>query len=155
MGPGILPETTVGKHKPPCHLQMPTKAHSCKKETICEHGPEAPLCPVGQSSFKMDCFKVEKWSDESKFEILVGNHGCCVLQAKEEGDPPACHQCKNPSKMTTNSSADENLYQARMGPNSNPKTPETNNFDAQMSLNCFEKRRRCYAMVNMHPSQLF
>ncbi len=56
MGPGILPETTVGKHNPPCHLQMPTKAQSCKKEAICEHGPEAPLCPVGQGSFKMDCF---------------------------------------------------------------------------------------------------
>ncbi len=58
MGPGILPETTVGKHNPPCHLQMPTKALSCKKEAICEHGPEAPSCPVGQGSFKMDCFKV-------------------------------------------------------------------------------------------------
>ncbi len=57
MGLGIPPETTVGKHNPPCHLQMPTKAMSCKKEAICEHGPEAPSCPVGQSSFKMDCFK--------------------------------------------------------------------------------------------------
>ncbi len=56
MGPGILPETTVGKHNPPCHLQMPTKAQSCKKEAICEHGPEASSCPVGQGSFKMDCF---------------------------------------------------------------------------------------------------
>ncbi len=36
MGPGILPETTVGKHNPPCHLQMPTKTLSCKKEAICE-----------------------------------------------------------------------------------------------------------------------
>ncbi len=53
-------ETTVGKHNPPCHLQIPTKALSCKKEAICEHGPEAPLYPVGQGSFKMDCFKVEK-----------------------------------------------------------------------------------------------
>ncbi len=35
-----------------------TKALSCKKEAICEHGPEAPPCPVGQVSFKMDCFKV-------------------------------------------------------------------------------------------------
>ncbi len=26
------------------------------------------------------------WSDESKFDILVGNHGLCVLRAKEEGD---------------------------------------------------------------------
>ncbi len=32
------------------------------------------------------------WSDESKFDILVGNHGCRVLRAKEEGDLPACHQ---------------------------------------------------------------
>ncbi len=32
------------------------------------------------------------WSDESKFDILVGNHGCRVLRAKEAGDLPACHQ---------------------------------------------------------------
>ncbi len=32
------------------------------------------------------------WSDESKFDILVGNHGCCVLRAKEEGELPACYQ---------------------------------------------------------------
>ncbi len=57
MGPGILPETTVGKHNLPCHLQMPTTALSCKTEAICEYGPEAPSCPVGQDSFKM----VSKW----------------------------------------------------------------------------------------------
>ncbi len=32
------------------------------------------------------------WSEESKFGILVGNHGRRVLRAKEEGDLPACHQ---------------------------------------------------------------
>ncbi len=32
------------------------------------------------------------WSDESKFDILVGNHGWRVLWAKEEGDLPACYQ---------------------------------------------------------------
>ncbi len=32
------------------------------------------------------------WSDEYKFEILVGNHGRRVLRANEEGDLPACHQ---------------------------------------------------------------
>ncbi len=32
------------------------------------------------------------WSDESKFDILVVNHGRRVLRAKEEGDLPACHQ---------------------------------------------------------------
>ncbi len=37
-----------------------TKALSCKMEAIREHGPEALSCPVGQGSFKMDCFKVEK-----------------------------------------------------------------------------------------------
>ncbi len=56
--------------------------------------------------------------------------------------------------MTTNPAAAENQYQSRMGPNSNHKTPETHNLDAQMSLNYFEKKR-CYTMVNMPPSQLF
>ncbi len=32
------------------------------------------------------------WSDEPKFGILVGNHGHCVLRAKEEGDLSACYQ---------------------------------------------------------------
>ncbi len=41
-GPRNSPETTVGKHNPPCHLQMPTKSLSCKKEAICERGSEAP-----------------------------------------------------------------------------------------------------------------
>jgi len=47
------------------------------------------------------------------------------------------------------------LYQARMGPNSNTKTSETHDLDAQTSSNCFEKKRRCYTIVNMPPSQLF
>ncbi len=37
-------------------------------------------------------WKSVQWSDESKFDILVGNHGRCVLRAKEEGDLHACHQ---------------------------------------------------------------
>ncbi len=32
------------------------------------------------------------WSDESKFDILVGNHRRRVLLAKEEGELPACYQ---------------------------------------------------------------
>ncbi len=32
------------------------------------------------------------WSDESKFEILVGNHRRRVLCTKKEGDLPVCHQ---------------------------------------------------------------
>ncbi len=37
-------------------------------------------------------WKCVLWSDESKFDILVGNHGRRVLRAKEEGDLPACYQ---------------------------------------------------------------
>ena len=33
-----------------------------------------------------------QWSEESKSDIVVGNHRCCVLQTKEEGDLPACYQ---------------------------------------------------------------
>ncbi len=36
-----------------------------------------------------------------------------------------------PSKTTTNSSAAGNLYQVKMGPNTNTKTPEIHNLDAQ------------------------
>ncbi len=95
MGPGILPETTVGKHNPACHLQMPTKALSSKNEAICKNGPEAHLCPVGQGSFKMDCFKVEKCSMVRRVQIW---HSFWTLRsavsslAKEEGDLPACYQ---------------------------------------------------------------
>ncbi len=32
------------------------------------------------------------WSDETKFDSLVGNYGHRVLWAKEEGDLPACYQ---------------------------------------------------------------
>ncbi len=56
-------------NNPPCHLQMPTKSLSCKKRAICEHGPEAPLCPVGQGSFKMDRFKVEVCSMVRRVQI--------------------------------------------------------------------------------------
>ncbi len=41
-------QTTVSEHNPPCHLQMPTKALSCKKKATCEHGPKALPCLVGQ-----------------------------------------------------------------------------------------------------------
>ncbi len=34
-------------------------------------------------------------------------------------------------------------------------TPKLHNLDAQTSSNCFEKKRRCYTMVNMPPSHLF
>ncbi len=47
------------------------------------------------------------------------------------------------------------IIKQKIRPNSNTKTPETHNLDAQMSSNCFEKKRRCYTIVNTPPSQLF
>ncbi len=43
------------------------------------------------------------------------------------------------SKTTINFSAAVNLYQARMGPNSNTETPETHSLNAQTSSNGFEE----------------
>ncbi len=53
--------------------------------------------------------------------------------------------------MTLNSSAVENLYHARMGPNSNTKT---HNLDAQTSSNCFEMKRRLHHGVSPMPACL-
>ncbi len=94
MGPRILPETTVGKSQSAVtYANAKLKLYHARIKCIkCEHGPESPSCPVGQGSFKMDCRKSVLWSDESKFDILVGNHRRCVLRAKEEGYLPACHQ---------------------------------------------------------------
>ncbi len=39
------------------------------------------------------------WSDESKCDIPVGNHGCCVLRAEEEEGLAACHQCSFKKKI--------------------------------------------------------
>ncbi len=95
MGPAILPETTVGKHNPPCHLQMPTKALSCKKEANVNMVQKCRRVLLAKADLKWtvsNCWKSVLWSDESKFDILVGNHGRRVLRAKEEGDLPACYQ---------------------------------------------------------------
>ncbi len=50
------------------------------------------LCAKAHLKWTVSKWKSVLWSDESKFEILVGNHRRLVLQAKEEGDLPACHQ---------------------------------------------------------------
>ncbi len=42
--------------------------------------------------------------------------------------------------MSGNSSAAGNLYQVRMGPNSNTRTPETHNLDAQTLQTDLKKR---------------
>ncbi len=94
MGPGILPETTVGKHNPPCHLQMPTKALSCKRKPYVNM-VQKRHCVLWAKDHLKWTFKVEKCSmvRRVQFDILVGNHGRRVLRAKEQGDLPACYQC--------------------------------------------------------------
>ncbi len=57
---------------------------------------------------------------------LLQKHGCWIgLPADQIFHLKHIWQVTNTLKMTTNSSAAGNLYQARMGPNSNTKTPET------------------------------
>ncbi|KAI2665782.1 Transposable element Tc1 transposase [Labeo rohita] len=55
-------------------------------------------------------WKSDLWSDESKSDILVGNHEHCVLRAEEEGDLCTCYQ----HSVITRSKVR----------NSNTKTPE-------------------------------
>ncbi len=91
MGPGILPETTVGKHNPPCHLQMPTKALSCNYYIMGQKRRRV-LWAKAHLKLTVSNWKSVLWSDESKCDILVENHRQRVLRAKEEGDLPACYQ---------------------------------------------------------------
>ncbi len=46
-------------------------------------------------------WKSVMWSDESKFDILVGNHEWRILRAKEERNLPACYQrsVKKPASL--------------------------------------------------------
>ncbi len=52
------------------------------------------LVPWAKVHLKWTVWKWKRvlWSDESKFHILVENHGRHVHRAKEEGDLPACYQ---------------------------------------------------------------
>ncbi len=88
MGPGILPETTVGKHNPLCHLQMPTKALSCKKEAYVNMVQKCRRVLWAKAHLKWTVSKWKSglWSEESKFDNLVGNHRHRVLRAKEKGE---------------------------------------------------------------------
>ncbi len=94
MGPGILPETTVGKHNPPCHLQMPLKLYHARRKPYVNMVQKCRRVLWAKAHLKWTVSKWKSvlWSDESKFDFLVGNHGHRVLRAKEEGDLPACYQ---------------------------------------------------------------
>ncbi len=103
MGPGILPETTVGKHNLPCHLQIPTTALSCKRKPFVKMVQKGRHVLWAKAHLKrsVSTWKSVLWSNESKFDILVGNHVCRVLWVKEEGDFPACypHSFQKPAPL--------------------------------------------------------
>ncbi len=78
--------------------------HFCKCQLKLYHEKRKPYVNMVQKrcgvlwakahlKWKVSKWKSALWSDESKFYILVGNHRCRVLRAKEQGDLPACHQC--------------------------------------------------------------
>ncbi len=90
MGPGILPETTVGKHICRCQLKLyyaERKPYVNKVQKCCR-----VLWAKAHLKWTVSKWKSVLWPDESKFDILVGNHGRHVFRAKEEGDLPACYQ---------------------------------------------------------------
>ncbi len=56
------------------------------------HKPHRVLWAKAHLKWTVSKWKSVLWSDESKFDILVGNHGRRDLRAKEEGDLPARYQ---------------------------------------------------------------
>ncbi len=62
---------------------------------LCAYGTRQKTfvgCLMDHLKWTVSKWKCFLWSDESKFDIPVGNHGRRVLRAKEEGDLPACNQ---------------------------------------------------------------
>ncbi len=87
MGPGILSETTVSKHNPPCHLQ--TKSLSWKRKPYVNMVQKCRCVLWAKAHLKgtVSKWKSVLWSDESKFDNTFGNHRRRVLRAKEGGRP--------------------------------------------------------------------
>ncbi len=93
MGPGILPETTVNTiRRTICRCQL--KLYHAKRKPYVNmvQKRRRVLWAKAHLKWTVSKWKIVLWSDESKFDILVGNHGRRVLRAKEEGDLPVCHQ---------------------------------------------------------------
>ncbi len=104
MGPGILPETTVGINtirRAICRYQL--KLYHAKRKPYVNMVQKRchVLWAKAHLKWTVSKWKSVLWSDESKFDILVGNHGRRVLRAKEEGELPACYQLsiQNPASL--------------------------------------------------------
>lgn len=54
-----------------------------------------PLSYLGQSSFMVDCDKVENFSlgqTNRNLKFSLGKHACCILKTNEERNHPGCYQ---------------------------------------------------------------
>ncbi len=85
MGPGILLETI-------CRCQLNLDHAKMKLYVNMVQKCRRVLWAKAHLKWTISKWKCVLWSDKSKLDILVGNHRCCVLRAKEKGDLPACHQ---------------------------------------------------------------
>ncbi len=79
--PGILPETTVGKHicRAICRCQL--KLYHAKRTPYVNMVQKRRRVLWAKAHLKWTVSKRKSvlWSDESKFHILVGDHGRCAL----------------------------------------------------------------------------
>ncbi len=79
-------QKTVGKHNPPCHLQCQLKLYHAKRKPYVNmvQKRRRVLWAKAHLKWTVSKWKSVLWSDESKSDILVGNHGRRVLRAKEK-----------------------------------------------------------------------
>ncbi len=83
MGPGILPETTVGKHNPRDICRCQLKLYHAKRKPYVNMVQKRcrVLWAKAHLKWTVSKWKSVLWSDESKCDIIVGNHGRRVLRA--------------------------------------------------------------------------
>ncbi len=94
MGPGILPETLSVNTILSVICRCQLKLYHAKRKPYVNMAQKHRRILWAKAHLKWTVSKWKSilWSDESKFDILVGNHGRRVLWAKEEGDFPAFYQ---------------------------------------------------------------
>ncbi len=99
----ILASRTPWPLEPTAYCNVVVSIRLCRCQLKLYHAKRKPYINMVQKrrrvlwakahlKWTVSKWKSVLWSDESKFDILVGNHRRRVLQAKEEGDLPACHQ---------------------------------------------------------------
>ncbi len=103
MGPGIFqkPLSVNTIHRAICRCQLKLYHAKSKPYVNMVQKHRRVLWAKAHLKWTVSKWKSVLWSDESKFDILVGNHGRRVLRAKEEGDLPACypHSGQKPSSL--------------------------------------------------------